>query len=48
MLETIASIWSGRDDRYSEERLAAMNSAEGYQAGGKRKIEMISLEADPF
>ena len=37
MLETIASIWSGRGDRYSEERLAAMNSAEGYRAAGAGK-----------
>ncbi len=39
----IAAIWSGRGDRYSEERLVAMRSAEGYKAGDRRKIEMISL-----
>ena len=43
MLDAITSIWKGRGDRYSEERLAALQSAEGYDAGGRRKIEMISL-----
>jgi len=41
--EAILSIWGGRKDRYSEERLSAMQSTEGYQASGRRKIEMISL-----
>ncbi len=39
----ISSIWQGRVDRYSDERLEAMNSAEGYKAGTHKKIEMISL-----
>jgi GTP 3',8-cyclase len=41
--ELIASIWQRRTDRYSEERLEAMNSAEGYQAGAHKKLEMIVL-----
>jgi cyclic pyranopterin phosphate synthase len=39
----IRSIWTKRMDRYSEERLEAMNSPQGYQARARRKIEMISL-----
>ena len=39
----IKSLWTGRDDRYSEQRWAAMNSAEGYQPELHKKIEMISL-----
>ncbi len=39
----IASVWQARRDRYSDERLEAMNSPGGYQAGGRRKIEMITL-----
>jgi cyclic pyranopterin phosphate synthase len=42
MAAAIHAIWAGRGDRYSEERLAAMQSAEGYK-GDRRKIEMISL-----
>jgi GTP 3',8-cyclase len=42
MVAAIHAIWAGRGDRYSEERLAAMQSAEGYKAE-RRKIEMISL-----
>ena len=40
---TIAAIWTGRTDRYSEERLEAISSAEGYRPDSVRKIEMISL-----
>lgn len=39
----IASIWSRRNDKYSEERLKAMNSVQGYKAKDRRKIEMISI-----
>jgi len=39
----VSSIWGRRTDKYSEERLQAMNSAEGYKAKHRRKIEMISL-----
>jgi cyclic pyranopterin phosphate synthase len=38
----IRSAWSGRKDRYSEERLEALNSGE-YQPGLRKKLEMISL-----
>ena len=39
----IRSIWAVRKDRYSEERLEALNSPQGYEAKSRRKIEMISL-----
>jgi cyclic pyranopterin phosphate synthase len=42
LIEAIGRIWRGRTDRYSEERLAALNSPEGYRAR-KRKLEMIRL-----
>lgn len=40
---SISGIWSKRVDRYSDERLEAMNSSRGYQAGEHKKIEMIRL-----
>jgi len=42
LVERIRSAWSTRKDRYSEERLEAMNSGE-YRPSQRRKIEMISL-----
>jgi GTP 3',8-cyclase len=42
LLEFIRSAWKARTNRYSEERLEAMNSGE-YEPGSRRKIEMISL-----
>jgi cyclic pyranopterin phosphate synthase len=42
LMECIRSSWSGRKDRYSEERLEALNSGE-YEPGQRRKMEMISL-----
>ncbi len=39
----IASVWSRRNDRYSEERFEALRSASGYRAEVRRKIEMIRL-----
>jgi GTP 3',8-cyclase len=39
----ICSVWVNRGDRYSEERLKAMNSPQGYEARSRKKIEMISL-----
>ncbi len=42
LVEAIRSAWQARTNRYSEERLEAMNSGE-YQPGSRRKIEMISL-----
>jgi cyclic pyranopterin phosphate synthase len=41
--EVISAIWGKRTDRYSDERLEAMNSARGYRARDHEKIEMISL-----
>ncbi len=43
LVEVIGSIWSNRTDRYSDERLAAMESPEGYQPKAHHKIEMITL-----
>ena len=43
IIEVIGAIWRKRTDRYSDERLEAMNSARGYRAKDHRKIEMISL-----
>jgi GTP 3',8-cyclase len=42
LLESIRTAWQARTNRYSEERLEAMNSGE-YQPSSRRKIEMISL-----
>ncbi len=39
----ILSIWRSRADKYSEDRLAALNSEQGYQARDRTKIEMIKL-----
>lgn len=41
--EFIHASWGARTDKYSEERLAALNSEQGYQAGDRTKIEMIKL-----
>jgi cyclic pyranopterin phosphate synthase len=43
IIEIISAIWGKRTDRYSDERLEALNSAGGYKAKDHRKIEMISL-----
>jgi len=43
LIELISSVWSKRTDRYSDERLEAMNSPEGYQPKSHHKIEMITL-----
>src|SRR5207249_752129 len=40
LLEMISSVWSNRTDRYSDERLAAMESPQGYQPKAHHKIEM--------
>jgi cyclic pyranopterin phosphate synthase len=39
----IETVWHGRKDRYSEERLVALNSIDGYHPEQHRKIEMIRL-----
>jgi cyclic pyranopterin phosphate synthase len=41
--QLIIGVWSRRDDRYSDERLEAMQSPDGYQAKSHKKIEMITL-----
>jgi len=41
--QVITGVWSRRDDRYSDERLEAMNSPDGYQAKEHHKLEMITL-----
>lgn len=43
VLDAIKAIWSKRADRYSEERLEALNSPTGYKPGEHKKLEMISL-----
>lgn len=43
IMEVISAIWSKRRDRYSDERLAALLSATGYNPKEHKKIEMISL-----
>ena len=43
LIEVISRVWRERTDRYSDERLQAMNSPEGYQPKEHRKIEMITL-----
>jgi cyclic pyranopterin phosphate synthase len=43
LIAIISSIWNQRTDRYSDERLEAMNSPEGYEPKSHRKIEMITL-----
>ena len=43
LIEVISRIWSNRTDRYSDERLAAMKSPQGYQPKAHHKIEMITL-----
>lgn len=42
LMELIRTAWRARTDRYSEERLEAMNSGD-YQPNQRRKMEMISL-----
>ena len=39
----IGGVWRTRKDRYSDERLEALNSAQGYESKDHKKIEMISL-----
>jgi cyclic pyranopterin phosphate synthase len=41
--EVLQAVWTKRKDRYSEERLAALQSAIGYNPKRQKKIEMISL-----
>ena len=43
ILEALRGVWTARTDRYSEQRLVALQSTEGYRPETHRKIEMISL-----
>jgi cyclic pyranopterin phosphate synthase len=43
LIEVISTVWQKRADRYSDERLEAINSPEGYQPKQHKKIEMITL-----
>lgn len=43
MADVIRSIWAGRKDRFSEERLDLLKSAKGYDPNATQKIEMIRL-----
>jgi len=43
ILEFLAGVWSKRADRYSDERLEAMQSSTGYNPKRHKKIEMITL-----
>jgi cyclic pyranopterin phosphate synthase len=43
ILEVIASAWRKRRDRYSDERLEALLSSNGYDPRQRDKIEMITL-----
>lgn len=43
LASAIGEVWGLRADRYSEERRAALQSEQGYQAGDRGKIEMIRL-----
>jgi GTP 3',8-cyclase len=43
LVDLIRHIWLRRKDRYSDERLEALNSPAGYESRDHKKIEMISL-----
>ena len=43
IIAMISKIWSRRADRYSDQRLEAINSGVGYLASEHQKLEMISL-----
>lgn len=43
IVDFVSRIWQGRKDRYSDERLEALSSSEGYCSQDHKKIEMISL-----
>lgn len=43
LIDVISQVWRNRSDRYSDERLEAMNSPQGYQPKEHKKIEMITL-----
>jgi cyclic pyranopterin phosphate synthase len=41
--DRISEVWRGRTDRFSDERLEALQSSRGYQPDSHKKIEMIKL-----
>ena len=43
LMQFISAVWRKRRDRYSDERLEALHSIQGYQSKDHKKIEMISL-----
>jgi cyclic pyranopterin phosphate synthase len=43
IMAMISHVWSARADRYSDQRLEAINSVAGYRAAEHQKLEMISL-----
>jgi cyclic pyranopterin phosphate synthase len=43
LTDLIAAVWRGRTDRFSDERLEALQSSRGYQPEARKKIEMIKL-----
>jgi cyclic pyranopterin phosphate synthase len=43
ILEVINRVWSDRRDKYSDDRLDAIQSGRGYEPTTRKKIEMISL-----
>jgi GTP 3',8-cyclase len=43
LVELIRGVWVTRGDRYSDQRLEAIHSPQGYQARAHKKIEMITL-----
>lgn len=43
IMSMISNIWNRRVDRYSDQRLEAINSGAGYFASEHQKLEMISL-----
>jgi cyclic pyranopterin phosphate synthase len=43
LLDFIRSVWGGRRDRYSDERLEAWQAGREYPGSTRRKIEMITL-----
>jgi cyclic pyranopterin phosphate synthase len=43
IMAMISNVWRLRTDRYSDQRLEAINSGSGYRATEHQKLEMISL-----
>jgi cyclic pyranopterin phosphate synthase len=43
LINLIARVWQRRADRYSDARLEALQSSNGYSSASRKKMEMISL-----